>query len=464
MNPGSLPLTQRLSRREFNRKTAGLAGAAAAFSIVPAHVRGGPGHTAPGDKLTIAGIGVGGMGFSNLRSLESEAIVALCDVDLEYAAETIAHLPDATVYTDYREMLENQEDLDGVVIATPDHTHAVISLAAMRAGKHVFCQKPLTHDVYESRLLAQVARETGVVTQMGIQGHSSDGVRAICEWIWAGLIGEVREVDAWCSLSYYPWGHAGWSSEWSERPSDTPAVPEGLDWDLWIGPAPMRPYHRAYHPLTWRCWWDFGSGMMGDRGAHTLDPVVWALGLDAPTSIDATSCGNTPEVHPLSAIVTYEFPARGDLPPVTVRWYEGTRPPRPKELEDGRRMPDEGGALIKGSEGTLMCGVYGDSPRIIPEEKMRTAELPEPSLPRVEGSHEMEWVRACKRGEPAGADFAYSGPLTEICQLGNVAQRADTRILWDAASLRVTNLPEAQQYVRYPAREGWQLPELGEVP
>jgi predicted dehydrogenase len=403
------------------------------------------------------------MGFSNLRSLESENVVALCDVDLEYAAEAIAHFPDAAVYTDYREMLEKQEDLDGVVIATPDHTHTVISLAAMRAGKHVFCQKPLTHDVYESRLLARVARETGVTTQMGIQGHSTDAVRTICEWIGAGLIGEVREVEAWCSLSYYPWGHAGWSSQWSERPQDTPAPPDGLDWDLWIGPAPMRPYHRAYHPLTWRCWWDFGSGMMGDRGAHTLDPVCWALKLGAPTSIDATSCGNTPEVHPLSAIVTYEFPAREERPPVTVRWYEGTRPPRPKELEDGRPMPAEGGALLKGSEGTIMCGVYGDSPRIIPEAKMRAVELPPESIPRVEGSHEMDWVRAGKRGEPAGADFSYSGPLTEICQLGNVAQRADTRIRWDAESLQVTNSAEAQQYVRYPAREGWELPELDEV-
>ncbi len=455
-------MTKRLDRREFTRRSAWLAGAAGAFSVVPAHVLGGSRGVAPSDRLSVAGIGVGGMGFSNLRSLESEAIVALCDVDRNYAAEAIARYPDATVYTDYREMLETHEDIDGVVIATPDHTHAVIALAAMRAGKHVFCQKPLTHDVYEARLLARVAKNAGVTTQMGIQGHSAEGSRLICEWIQAGLIGEVREVDAWCSLSYYPWGHAGWSSEWSARPRDTPAMPAGLDWDLWIGPAPMRPYHRAYHPLTWRCWWDFGSGMMGDRGAHTLDPVYWALKLGAPTSVDATSCGNTPEVHPLSAIVTYEFPARDDRSPVTVRWYEGTRPPRPAELEDGRRMPDEGGALFRGSEGTIMCGVYGDSPRIIPEARMRAASLPAPSIPRVEGSHEMDWVRACKRGEPAGAHFSYSGPLTEICQLGNVAQRADTRIEWDAASLRITNVPEAQPYVRSACREGWELPELEE--
>jgi len=449
-------VTRRVNRRDFAQKSALLAGA---ISIVPRHVLGGPRHTAPSDKLNIAGIGVGGMGFSNLRSLESESIVALCDVDLDYASETVNHFPDAALYTDYRQMLDQQKDLDAVVIATPDHTHAVISLAAMQAGKHVFCQKPLTHDVYEARLLAQVARETGVTTQMGIQGHSGEGVRTICEWIWAGLIGEVREVDAWCSLSYYPWGHASWSSQWSERPAETPAVPPGLDWDLWIGPAPMRPYHRAYHPLTWRCWWDFGNGMMGDRGAHTLDPVYWALKLGAPTHIDATSCGNTPEVHPLSAIVTYDFPARDDLLPLKLTWYEGTRPPRPRDLEDGRSLPAEGGALFKGTEGTIMCGVYGDSPRIIPEAKMQAAPRLEKTLPRVEGSHEMDWVRACKRGEPAGADFSYSGPLTEICALGNVAQRVDARIHWDAPSLRVTNLPEAQAHIRYPSREGWELPE-----
>jgi hypothetical protein len=204
--------------------------------------------------------------------------------------------------------------------------------------------------------------------------------------------------------------------------------------------------------------------MMGDRGAHTLDPVVWALKLGAPTSVDATSCGNTAEVHPLSAIVTYEFPARDELPPLKLTWYEGTRPPRPRDLEDGRPMPAEGGALFKGSEGTIMCGVYGDSPRIIPETRMRAVELPGESIPRVEGSHEMDWVRACKRGELAGAGFSYAGPLTEICQLGNVAQRVDARIQWDAASLRVTNLPEAQRYVRYPSREGWELPELEEIP
>jgi len=445
------------NRRNFVRNTAALAAAAGVFSIVPRHALGGPRNIPPSEKMNVAGIGVGGMGAANLAALTSENIVALCDVDPGYAAGTVKKYPKARFYVDYREMLEKQTDIDGVMIATPDHTHAVIALAAMRAGKHVYCQKPLTHDVYEARTLAKAAQQAKVATQMGIQGHSTEGVRLICEWIWAGVIGEVREVDAWCSLTYYPWGHAYWSSQWSQRPKETPPLPEGLNWDLWIGPAPMRPYHRAYHPLTWRSWWDFGCGMMGDRGAHTLDPVFWALKLCPPVSIDATSCGNTAEVHPLSAVVTFRFPQRADMSPLKLTWYEGTRPPRPDDLEDGRQLPGEGGALIKGTKGTIMAGVYGESPRIIPEAKMKELTLPEKTIPRVRGSHEGDWVRACKTGEPAGADFSYSGPLTEVCLLGNIAKRVDARIHWDAANLKITNLPEANRYVRTEYRKGWEL-------
>ena len=442
-----------ITRRTFLGATA----AAAAFTIVPRAVLGGPRNIPPSEKMNVAGIGVGGMGAGNLRNLESENIVALCDVDFAYAANTFKRYPGAKTYKDFREMIDKQKDIDGVLVATPDHTHAVISMAAMKAGKHVYCQKPLTHDVYESRMLAQAAKENKVATQMGIQGHSGEGARLVCEWVAAGLVGDVREVDAWCSLSYYPWGHAGWSSKYSERPKDTPPVPETLDWDLWIGPASVRPYHPAYHPGVWRCWWDFGCGMMGDRGAHTFDPAVWALNLGAPTSVEATSCGNTKEVHPLSAIVTFRFPARGNLPPVKLTWYEGTRPPRPEELEEGRKLPDEGGALIKGSKGTIMFGVYGNSPRIIPESKMKEITLPEKTIPRVKGTHEQDWVRACKSGQPAGADFAYSGPLTETCLLGNAAKRIDGRIEWDAAGLRITNSPEASKLVRTEYRKGWSL-------
>ena len=426
--------------------------------VVSRHVLGGAAHTPPSDRLGVAGVGVGGMGHGNLRNLEAENIVALCDVDHRYAAGTLKRYPKANVHTDYRKMLEVQKDIDAVLIATPDHTHAVITMAAMKAGKHVYTQKPLTHDVYESRMLAKAARECKVATQMGIQGHSGDGIRLIREWIEDGAIGEVREVDAWCSLTYYPWGHASWSTRWARRPKDTPPVPDTLDWDLWLGPAPARPYHPAYHPRVWRAWWDFGVGMMGDRGAHTLDPVAWALKLTAPTSIEATSTGLNPDTHPLAAVVTYQFPAREGLPPVKLTWYEGLRPPRPPVLEDGRILGGrEGGALFKGSKGKLMCGVYGNSPRLIPEEAMKAYKRPPKSIPRVRGGHERDWARACKGGEPAGADFAYAGPLTEICLLGNVAKRVDTRIEWDAAGLKVTNLPEANRHVRTEYRKGWSL-------
>ena len=443
-----------VNRRHF----LGTAAAAAAYLIVPRHVVAGSGEAAPSAKLNIAGIGIGGMGANNLGNLESQNIVALCDVDLNYAAKTIAKYPGAKVWTDYREMLEKQKDIDAVLIATPDHTHAVIAMAAIQAGKHVYCQKPLCHNPYEARMLAKAAAESKVATQMGIQGHSSEGFRLICEWIWAGAIGEVREVDAWCSLSYYPWGHAYWSSKFgSARPKDTPALPEKLNWDLWLGPAPERPYHPAYHPAAWRCWWDFGNGMMGDRGAHTLDSVVSSLKLGPPSSIAATSCGLNPETHPLSAIVTFQFPARDGLPPVKLTWYEGLRPPRPAQLEDHQDMPNEGGVIFKGSRGALMCGVYGDSPRLIPETAMQAFKRPPKTLARVKGSHEMNWVNAAKAGTQPGAHFGYSGPLTETCLLGNIAKRMDARIEWDAANLQITNLPDANKYVRTDYRKGWSL-------
>jgi len=400
---------------------------------------------------------VGGMGAANLRNLESENIVALCDVDSSYAANTFKRYPKAKAWNDYREMLDKQKDIDAVMIATPDHTHAVISMAAIKAGRHVYCQKPLTHDVYEARMLAKAAKEARVATQMGNQGHSLEGIRSVCEWVWDGAVGEIHDVDAWCSLSYYPWGHAGWSSKWGTRPKDTPPVPASLNWDLWLGPAPERPYHPAYHPSVWRCWWDFGCGMMGDRGAHTLDAVVWALKLGAPTSIEATSCGLNPDTHPLSAIVTYRFPAREQLPPLKLTWYEGTRPPRPDVLSDEMDWPAEGGVLFNGVKGKIMCGVYGDAPRLLPLSLNQEYKRPAKTLPRVTGSHEMDWVQACKTGQPAGSDFAYSGPLTETCLLGNIAKRMDARIEWDAANLKVTNLPEANRHVRTEYRKGWSL-------
>lgn len=442
-----------LSRRELLAAAAALP-LAAATSPAVASIR----RRSPNDKLNIAGIGVGGMGFVNLKNLASENIVAICDVDPNLAGRAFEAFPSAKRYIDYRDMLEKQSDIDAVMIATPDHTHAVIALAAIRAGKHVYCQKPLTHNILEARTLAKAAAASKVTTQMGIQGHSGEGIRLIREWIEDGAIGDVREVAAWCNDSYYPWGHAGWSPEISKRPTDTPELPKGMNWDLWIGPAPMRPYHPAYHPMRWRAWWDFGSSWMADRGAHTFDPIVWALGLEAPTSVDATTLGQNEEMHCIAGVVTFRFAARGKAPPVVLRWYEGTRAPRPPELEEGRTMGDsEGGALFYGSKGILMCGVYGQSPRLIPESRMKDYKRPEPKYPRIPDSHEMEWVRACKEGRKANAEFGYGALVTEMCHLGNIAKRVDGRIDWDAAAMKITNREDANKFVGREYRTGWRL-------
>ena len=450
---------KKMNRRDFIGRGAQAAAAVSLFHIVPRHVLGGTAHAAPSDKLNIAGIGVGGMGAANLRNLQSENIVALCDVDTEYAAKTFNEYPGATVYTDYRVLLEKQQDLDAVVIATPDHTHAVIAMAAMKAGKHVYCQKPLTHTVQEARVLAQTARETGVCTQMGIQGHSGRDARQVVEWIRAGAIGPVREVQAWCRLSYYPWGHAYWSAPRGTRPEETPPVPETLDWDLWLGPAPYRPYHPCYHPLVWRPWLDYGSGMMGDRGVHTLDPVAWALDLGAPETIEASCTDVNEETHPIACIVRYGFPARGDMPPVVVNWYDGLEPPRHPAVENPRDLGEnEGGALFIGDDGLLTCGIYGNSPRLLPKAEMDAFTPPPETLERVPDSHEMDWVRGCKNGTSPGADFSYSGPLTEMTLLGNVAKRFPKRILrWDAAAMTFVDNPEATALLAPPRREGWNL-------
>ncbi|MHC4636594.1 MAG: Gfo/Idh/MocA family protein [Planctomycetota bacterium] len=446
---------KKINRRHFIKNTTA---AMAAFTIVPRHVLGGKGHTSPSDKLNIAGIGVGGMGAANMTNVSSENIIALCDVDDRHAARTFDAYPSARRYRDYREMLEKETELDAVVIATPDHTHAVITMAAIKAGKHVYCQKPLTHDVYEARMVTEAARTAGVITQMGIQRNSGEGIRLICEWIWDGAIGEIREVDAWSSLSYYPHGHAGWSSPLSDRPKQSMPIPETLNWDLWIGPAPYRGYHTCYHPSVWRCWWDFGCGMLGDRGCHTLDSVFKSLKLGHPESVDASTVGGNDQVHPIASIITYRFGARQDLPPVKLTWYDGLVPPRYPELEDGRMMGDrEGGVLFKGSNGAIMCGTYAGNPRIVPESKMKAYQRPPQTIERIKVSHEMHWVNSCKAGKQPGASFDYSGPLTEMVLLGNVAKRIKGRLLWDTENMKITNVPEADNYIRTPYRQGWSL-------
>ncbi len=450
-----------MSEHAISRRTALQAGAAAAIpAVVPAFVLGAPRHTSPSDKLHVAGVGVGGKGFSDLRNLErQENIVAICDVDHRYVGKVFKRYPKAARYTDYRVMLEKQKDLDAVVIATPDHTHAVIAMAAIKAGKHVFCQKPLTHNVREARALATAAADAGVATQMGIQGHASEGLRLIAEWIRDGAVGAVRSVEAWCSLSYAPHGHTWWSSPLSDRPKEEQPVPDHLDWDVWLGPAPLRPYHSCYHPKVWRCWWDFGSGMMGDRGAHTLDPVVFALKLGHPETIEATCTGGNDEVHPAAAVVTYRFGARDGMPPVTLTWREGSEPPRPKELPAGRRMGDRGGgAIFEGTKGKLMCGIYANHPVLMPDELMKSYRRPAKTLPRVGCSIQQDWARAAREGRRACADFSFSGPLTEICQLGNVAKRFPGRQLkWDGGKMVFAGDGAATKMVGREYRDGWSL-------
>jgi predicted dehydrogenase len=406
-------------------------------------------------KLNIAVIGFGGMGGSNLNSVANKGhtIFALCDVDPNHVKKTREKYPQAKFYVDYREMLAQEKNIDGVVIATPDHTHAVIAAAAMKAGKHAFVQKPLCHDVFECRELMRIAKEKKVVTQMGIQGHASPGHYLIREWVAAGAIGEITSIDSWCDLSYYPWGHAYWSSCLGAKPKEKMPLPEGMNWDIFIGPAEMRDFHRAYHPGSWRAWWDFGNGMMGDRGAHTLDVVFEILNRRMPVAIDATSCGNNPDTHPLSAVITFTF-AKPDL---KVTWYEGTRPPRPVELPDDQKLPAEGGIILNGTEGKIIAGVYGDSPRIIPEARMKSFKRPEQTLVRPKGGIEGDWLSAIVEGRQSCTDFEYSARLTEFALLGNIAKRADTRLVWDEAAMKVTNIDTANQWIKCSRRAGWEM-------
>jgi len=439
---------KKISRRDFMGSAAAVV---AAFTIVPRRVLGGSGNKPPSEKLNIAGIGAGGMGASNINACSDsgENIVALCDVDDERAKDTFNRYPKARKWKDFRKMLDEQKDIDAVIVATPDHTHAVAAMAAMRRGKHVYVQKPMTHTVYEARMLTEAARKYKVATQMGNQGHSGEGVRLICEWIWDGAIGPVREVQAWTNRPIWPQG--------IDRPSDTPPVPPTLDWDLWVGPSPMRPYNSCYLPFAWRGWWDFGCGALGDMACHLLDPVFSALKLKYPISVESCATKVNNETFPLASIVRYEFPARGDMPPVKLHWYDGgMKPPRPDELERGRQMTS---VIFIGDKGKLMCGEYGDNPRLIPETKMKEYKRPPETLPRIEGGHhEQNWIRACKGGEPACSNFDYSGPFTEAVVMGNLAiHRLGAKLLWDGENMKVTNDEEANKYVKQPCREGWSL-------
>jgi predicted dehydrogenase len=444
----------RITRRRF----LGAAASAAAFTIVPRHVLGGTGRPTPNEKLDIACIGVGGQGAVSTYSVSGENIVALCDVDEERAADTFRAYPEARRYHDFRRMLDAEgRTIDAVVVTTPNHTHIPISVAAMKMGKHVFCEKPLGHNIGEIRTATQVAREMGVATQMGAAAHGSRNYRRVVELIRAGAIGEVGEVHIWCDNEWdtppravadgnaLPWG--------DRRPSDRPPVPARLKWDLWLGPAPYRPYHPAYHPKSWRMWWDFGGGRLGDMGCHLLDLPFWALDLTHPLAVEAEGPGRVgKEVAPPWLISRWTFPPRGALPPVELTWYDGnTRPDLPKELNP----PDwDLGVLFVGSEGMLVSSFAERV--LLPKDKFADYEPPPETIPNSIGHHE-EWIRACKGGPAALCNFDYAGPLTETVLLGTVAYRVGEKLRWDPADLKATNAPEADRFVRREARDGWAL-------
>jgi len=426
------------------------ASAAFGFYFVPRSVLGGAGKQAASDKLNVAGIGVGGKGGSDVAGMAGENIVALCDVDERRGAGSFRRFPKAKRFTDYREMFDKMgNEIDVVTVSTPDHHHAPASMIALQLGKHVFCQKPLTWSVHEARRLAQVAKQKKVATIMGIQGHCSEATRLICEIIWAGWIGDVTELHYWTNRPIWPQG--------LNRPAETPAVPPHLSWDLWLGPAPKRPYHPIYLPFNWRGWWDFGTGALGDIGCHAIAAAYQALNLGQPTSIEAETSRKFDESFPKWSIVTYRFPA-GKMPngkkrpAIKLVWYDGGKiAPRPAELDEKRKMGNNGN-LIVGTSGTLFGG------RIIPESRYKDMmKTPPPRvLARSPGIYP-EFIRACKGGEKTVADFEFAGALTEMVVVGNLAVKTGKRIEWDAAKMRCTNEPDANQYVRRTYRKGWSV-------
>ncbi|MCY1721398.1 Gfo/Idh/MocA family oxidoreductase [Prolixibacteraceae bacterium Z1-6] len=414
----------------------------------------------PEGKLNIAVVGIG-MGWGNMKNCMDENIVAVCDVDLDRMDKRITsfreEFPDKTVpyqYQDYKKMFsEIGNQIDAVIIATPDHTHANVTLDAMKLGKHVYCQKPLTHSVYESRILTQAAEKYNVATQMGNQGASGDDTYWVCESIWNGDIGEVKEVHAWTNRPIWP--------QSLSRPDETPAKPKQLDWDSWLGPAPVRPYSPMYHPWSWRGWFDFGTGALGDMACHIFDVIMRSLRLQYPNGIEASSSKWTLESPPESEKVTYYFPAREkyknvDMPEVKITWYDGgLMPDRPEELEDGEKMGDnDGGVLFVGTKGKIMCGCYAKNAKRLPTKEFKDYK-PNISERLVEGGidgHEKDWIRACKedaatRVKPK-SHFGYAGPFNEVVVMGTVASRLAglQRVLrWDGENMKFTNIKPGEQ-------------------
>jgi predicted dehydrogenase len=447
------PLSSNLNRRRF----LGTAFAVAGFSLVSRHVIGGAGQTPPSEKLNLGFIGAGGRGADNLEGLSHQNIAALCDVDGERAQSTFERYPRVPRYRDFRLMLERERSLDAVVISTPDHTHAVATLAAIGAGKHVYCEKPLTRTVQEARRVAQAARTAKVATQMGNQGMAFEGNRLIAEWLADGAIGSVQEVHVWSDRPTQRGRLPLWWPQGLERPTDAPPVPPTLDWDLWLGPAPWRPYHPAYVPFRWRGWWDFGSGGLGDMGIHNLAPVFAALRLGPPLSVHASSTPTYPETVPVAAMVHYQFPGNARQPGIALHWYDGgLLPPRPPELDLDRPLDPEDGILFVGDRGKMLVeGWGGERPRLLPESRNRDYVRPAKTLPRSVGHYE-EWIHACKTGSSTRSSFDFAGPLTEAVLLGSIAIRVgNEKLLWDSPNLKIPNYPEAERFLDYSYRNGW---------
>ena len=411
------------------------------------------------ERLNIACVGVGGKGSSDTDQAGKHGyIVALCDIDETHLNDKARNFPHAARYTDFRQMLE-RKDIEAVVVSTPDHTHAAASLMAMRLGKHVYCQKPLTHTVYEARLMRETAAKYKVATQMGNQGTAENGLRRAVEIIQDGVIGPVREAHVWTNRPIWPQAPGI-----TARPKETPGVPTHVHWYEFLGPSPDRPYHPAYHPFAWRGWWDFGTGALGDMACHTANMAFMALKLGYPTTVYAESGEINPETYPAWAIVHYEFPEREGMPPVKLTWYEGKQNDQkvlpPAELTKGLKMSDSGSLLV-GDKGILFSpNDYGAEYKLLPEKDFKEYKGPSERLPRNGKGDEgmkIEWIAACKGGPPAMSNFGYAGLLTETILLGNVAMRVGKKLEWDGPSMKVTNCPEAEQYIKPEFRKGWDL-------
>jgi predicted dehydrogenase len=439
-------MRQQVTRRTFLHNMAW----SASGLIILSHsrlVRG----TVANTKLNVAGIGVGGRGADDINGVAGENIVALCDADEKHSAQTFERYPQAKQYKDFRKMLdEMNKDIDAVVIGTPDHTHAPAAVMAMKLGKHCYCEKPLTHSVYEARVMAEVAREKKLVTQMGTQIHAESNYRRVVELVQTGAIGTVREVHVWLGANFAGPPKPTDMSQ-PDAPSERPEVPQTLDWNLWLGPASYRPYHSTYAPFGWRYWWNFANGQLGDFFCHYCDLVFWALKLRHPITVEAEG-----PVHTESAarwtIARQEYPARGDLPPVTLTWYHGGGYPA---FVKQKNIPQWGNAvLFIGSEGMLIAD-YGQH-RLLPEEKFVDFKRPEPFIPDSIGHHS-EWVDACKTGGATTCNFDYSGALTEAALLCNVALRTGKKLTWDSKNLKAIGCPEADIFIRRQYRQGWTL-------